>query len=98
MLPAGTEPATLELIYRVVLDTKVSADSALAQLKVLNGTVRQHDKSIAVLEDWRKSQAGPAIRQVGDLRVELARLAAQGAGFGVVVAGLVALLKGLGVL
>ena len=88
---------TLEMIYRAVLESKIITDSIDTRLKILNGTVRQHDTEIAVLKDWRHSQANKAIGQVGELRVEIAKMGAFGGGFGLVAGAVIVVLKVLGV-
>jgi hypothetical protein len=90
-------PITLEQVYRAVLDVKTATLSIDERLKVLNGTVRQHCEDIAVLKDWRASQANEAIHQVGDLRVELARVAVMAGGFGAAATIIAAVLKAFGV-
>ena len=60
------------------------------QMKALNGTVRLHDKELAVLKDWRCSQGDAAVKGVQDLKVELAKFGVFGGGMGFMV-GVVAL-------
>ena len=88
---------TLEQVYRAVIESKVVIDSVDARLKILNGTVRTHDVDIAVLKDWRTTQANKTIADVGDLKVEVAKIAAFGGGFGLIAGGIALLLKVIGV-
>ena len=90
-------PISLEQIYRAILEVKVVTDSVDSRLRILNGTVRQHCEDIAVLKDWRASQANQAIHEVGDLKVELAKVGAFGGGLGLVIAITAGVLKALGV-
>jgi methylglyoxal synthase len=88
---------TLDHIYRAIVEVKVVTDSMDARLRVLNGTVRQHEMDLAVLKDWRTTQANGAIHQVTDLRVELARAGAWGGGLGIAATIAAAVLKAFGV-
>ena len=88
---------TLDHVYRAIIEVKVVSDSMDARLKMLNGMVREHEKDLAVLKDWRASQANKAIGQVGDLRVELARAGVMAGSFGLVITVGASILKGLGV-
>ena len=90
-------PITLEQIYRAIVEVKVVTDSVDTRLRVLNGTVRQHCEDLAVLKDWRASQANKAISQVGDLKVELAKVGAFGGSFGIIIAIAVAIFKAAGI-
>lgn len=69
-----------------------------AELKKLNGTVRQTEKEVAVLNDWRASQVNTALGQVSNLRVEMARMGAMGTMIGVVIGGIMLVGRALGVL
>ena len=88
---------TLEQIYRAIVEVKVVTDSVDSRLRILNGTVRQHAEDLAVLKDWRATQANRAITQVGDLKVELAKIGAFGGGFGLIAAITAAIGKAIGV-
>ena len=89
---------TLEQIYRAIIEGRVVMDSVDARLKILNGTVRQHDVDLAVLKDWRASQANRAIEQVGINRVDLAKIGALGGGFGIIMTIGILILKAAGVM
>jgi len=88
---------TLDHIYRAIVEVKITTDSMDARLRALNGTVRQHEMDLAILKDWRSTQANGIIRQVGDLRVELARAGVMAGGFGAVAAIAAAVFKAAGV-
>jgi len=49
------------------------------QVKETNGTVKNHETRVSVLEDWRKTAAAPTIqdsaKSVSEMKIELARLA-----------------------
>ena len=88
---------TNEHIYKALLEIKLVTDSVDMRLKILNGTVRQNCTDIAVLKDWRATQANAAIYQVGDLKVELAKIGAFGGSLGLVAGIIAAILKAVGV-
>jgi len=88
----------LEQIYRAVIESRVVIDSVDARLRILNGTVRTHDIDLAVLKDWRASQANKAIEQVGINRVDLAKIGALGGGFGIIMTIGILILKAAGVM
>lgn len=71
-----------------------------AEFKILNGTVRDNCKDIAVLKDWRgsadKKLESVAERTV-DLRVEIQKAASYATIIGLVLAGLMGLGRALGV-
>ena len=94
---ASENPITLEMIYRAIVENKGTIESVDERLRVLNGSVRQNCTDIAVLKDWRSSHANKVLGQVGDLRVEIAKMGAFGGGFGLVAGLVIALLKGFGV-
>lgn len=54
------------------------------ELKALNGTVRSHTTDLTVLKIFCDEQVKPALVRVVDLRIELAKLAAVGGGFGLI--------------
>jgi len=66
------------------------------KLATLNGTVRSHDTDIKVLKVFCDEQVKPALGKVTDIRIELAKLAAQGVGIGAVAAIIAAIAKALG--
>jgi predicted nucleic acid-binding Zn-ribbon protein len=70
--------------------------SVAEQLKALNGTVRAHDKEISQLKVFCDEQVKPALVRVQDMRVELAKMAAAGGGFGIMVTALIAAGKAMG--
>ena len=76
---------------------KDQGDRIEKHLEELNGTVRENRTDIAVLKDWRDSQAGPATKQVADIRVEVAKVAAQVTGVGAVAVVVALVLRSLGV-
>ena len=43
----------------------------------LNGSVKENCEELAVLKDWRKSQGDPAVKQVIDNRIEIAKIVMQ---------------------
>jgi archaellum component FlaC len=89
--------ATLEQVLAIVQNTDEKVEKIEEHLKELNGSVRQNTTDVAVLKDWRKSQAQPAVTGVQDLRVEIAKYTALGGGIGVVVSIIGVVLKALGV-
>jgi hypothetical protein len=91
-------PITLDQIYRAVVEIKVISDSMDARLRALNGTVHRLDVELAVLKDWRKSQANHAIREIPDIKMELARMGAFGGGFGLVTVVVLGVLKAAGLI
>jgi hypothetical protein len=66
-------------------------------LRTLNGTAARHEADLAVLKDWRASQAQAAVKDVADLKVQLAQLAVKYASLGGVVAIVIWVLKALGI-
>jgi len=66
------------------------------QLTVLNGTVRAHDKEIGQLRVFCEEQVKPALGKVTDIRIELAKLVAQGSGIGLILAILAGIAKAAG--
>jgi len=82
--------AKLEHIHEDVAEIKV-------EMKKMNGTVRCHDRDLAILKDWRLSQGNPAVQGVQDLKVELAKFGVfgGGAGFIVVLAAIAAKVLGV---
>ena len=73
-MPEST-PVTLERIYGVVKTTQKDVEELKDEFKILNGTVRDNRTDIAVLKDWRQSHAGPAVKEVSNLRVEVVKAA-----------------------
>ena len=110
----GTPPVniTLDRVYEGVIEIKAIVagmdtrlrmlDATVSRLEStvarLDGTVRRLDTEMAVIKDWRATQVNHVMDDVVDLRVQLAKVAAGGAGFGLVTAALVAILKAVGVL
>jgi archaellum component FlaC len=83
-----------------VLDSTVSRlDSTVARL---DGTVNRLDREMAVINDWRKSQVNHTLqdmdKDVGDLKVQVAKIVAGGGSVGVGFGAVVAILKLTGVL
>lgn len=62
----------------------------------LDSTVLAHDKSITQLSIFCEEQVKPALVKVTDMRIELAKIAAAGGGFGIVATVLLAAGKALG--
>lgn len=93
----GQTPATLDSIYTVVQATQEDVDEIKEQLKILNGTVRQNCTDIAILKDWRATQADPATRQIPDMKAELAKVGVQVGGIGAVTTIAILVLRALGV-
>ena len=103
---------SLERVYEGIIEVKALVTSADTRLRMLDatvsrletmvsrldGTVHRLDREMAVLNDWRNTQVNHAIQDVGDLKVQLAKMAAGGGGFGLVVAAIIAILKATGVL
>lgn len=78
-------------------DIKTDVCEVKSQLVALNGTVKRHSEDIAVLKDWRASVASPAVKEVGDLRVQFAELAVKYGSLGGIAALVIWILKSLGV-
>jgi len=109
-----TPPVTVTLarVYEGIVEVKALVNSMDSRLRILDSTVsrlestvckldttvRGLDKEVAVIKDWRASQVNHAIREVSDLKVQLAKIAAGGGGFALITAALVAILKAAGVL
>jgi hypothetical protein len=66
------------------------------QLRALNGTVRQHETRLSLLESFCDEQVKPIIKTVNENRLELVKLGAFGGGLGGVLAIVVAVGKVLG--
>ena len=112
MPPDTPRVITLDRIYEIVVevralvtsvDTRVRIlDSTVSGLKDtvsrLDGTVHRLDREMAVITDWRKSQANHAIKDVGDLKVQIAKIAAGGGSVGVGFGIVLAILKATGVM
>ena len=112
MSPDTPRVITLDRIYEIVVevralvtsvDTRVRIlDSTVSGLKdtvsQLDGTVHRLDREMAVINDWRKSQVNHAIQDVGDLKVQLAKIAAGGGSAGIGLGIALAILKATGVM
>jgi hypothetical protein len=71
-----------------------------AQVKETNGTVKNHESRICVIEDWRKAvqpTVAESAKSVADMKVELAVLAVKYGSLGGGIALLITVLKLLGV-
>jgi len=102
----------LERVFEGIIEIKTlvsSMDSRLRMLDAtvsrlestvsrLDGTVHRLDTEMAVIKDWRATQVSHVMEDVGDLKVQLAKMAAGGAGFGAIVGIICAILKATGVL
>ena len=62
----------------------------------LNGTVRENRTDLAVLKDWRLSQADPATKQIPDIKLEVAKLAGLGGGVGLIASIVLVIAKVVG--
>ena len=89
--------ATLEQVLTTVENIETQVCKIEAHMKELNGSVKTNHTDIAVLKDWRQSQAQPAVKGVQDLKVEVAKFSALGGTFGAIVAivGIVCKVLGL---
>ena len=92
------EKATISMVLAVVTRTQEDVKELKEEFKILNGTVREHCKDIAVLKDWRESQADPATKQIPGIKADVARIAVQTTGVGAIVGVMVVVAKALGVL
>lgn len=66
------------------------------QVKELNGSNRDHEARLQVQETIFEEQVKPCLGRVNDLRVELARIASFGGGFGAIIGIVFAIGKGAG--
>ena len=74
----------------------------------LNGSVSKHESRLCVIEDWRLAiekwrveharEEKETDKQVTDLRIEIAKMAALGGSFGAVISIVIAALKVAGVM
>lgn len=81
-------------------DVQCDIDEIKAQVKATNGTVRNHESRICVIEDWRKAvqpTVAESAKSVADMKVELAVLAVKYGSLGGGIALLITVLKLLGV-
>ena len=88
---------TIGMVFNVVTRTQKDVKELKEEFKELNGTVRENTTDLAVLKDWRSSRAEPAVKEVVDLKVELAKYGAKAGGVGAVAILVVVILKSLGV-
>ena len=88
---------TLDQVYHILTTHGDKLNKIEAHLERLNEHISEQGRDLAVLKDWRASQANGIIKQVGDLRVELAKMGAIAGGFGMVATITAAVLKALGV-
>lgn len=76
--------ATNEEILLIVTKTDSRLESVEQRLErveehlgTINGHVKDNCKELAVLKDWRRSQGEPAMKQVIDNRIEIAKIVMQ---------------------
>ena len=109
-----TPPVTVTLarVYEGIVEVKALVASMDSRLRILDATVgrlestvskldstvRGLDKEVAIIKDWRASQADHAIHEIPDIKMEMARMGAFGGVFGLVLAIGAAVLKVMGVL
>lgn len=109
-----TPPVTVTLarVYEGIVEVKALVASMDSRLRILDATVsrleatvgkldvtvRGLDKEVAIIKDWRASTVNNAIREIPDIKMELARMGAFGGGIGLVLAITAAILKVTGVL
>lgn len=89
---------TREEMFVVLEAIKAKVDGIDLCIREIKRIIQANCEDIAVLKDWRSTQVNSALRQVTDLRIELAKLGVLGGGFGLVLGIAVAILKTVGIL